>query len=60
MTENLQEPSTTGSAKVPAQHIMNTHTRNLREEAGTGAGTARNDTITVLERNPHPGTREWS
>jgi hypothetical protein len=60
MTENPQEPSATGSAKIPAQHIGNTHARNFGEEAGICAGTASKDTTAVQEKILHTGTREWS
>ena len=59
MTENLQETST-GSAKIHAQHPMNTDARNFPGEAGADAGTAGKDARSIPEKNPHPGTREWA
>ncbi len=60
MKGTIQESSTTGSAKIHAQHTKNTYTHTPREEARTDSGTVRKDTTSVQDKNPHPGSREWS
>ncbi len=59
MTENPQEPSTQGSAKVLVQHTRNTRIRTSRGEAGTAAGIVTQDTTAVQEKILHTAQQEW-